>query len=81
MIFICFIYLHLKKIKEQVGPKCSLVNTHWYTIIFFKTQVINSEEAFIYEKRHSNEKNLKTKLIPLKALLKGVYDGWLYIGC
>ena len=58
MILICFVYLNPKKIKEQVGPKCGWVNTHWHAIILFKTQVTNSEEAFIYEKIHSNKKSL-----------------------
>ena len=35
-----------------------LIKTHWYTNILFKNQVTNSEEAFIYGKRHRIDKSL-----------------------
>ena len=55
-----FHILRLKKKKknEEVGSKWCWINVHWYTNIFSKYHVTNSEEIFIFKKRRRIYKSL-----------------------
>ena len=57
----CFIHLDSKKQRNRLaqnGAESILI-----AIPIFKNQVINSEEAFIYEKRHSIEKSFSNEIL------------------
>ena len=57
------LYTFIQRNKERGWP-----NTHWYTNILLKNDVINSEETFIYEERHSIDKSLFSEVSSSSSL-------------
>ena len=73
----CFIYLDSKKQRKRLAQNSAGSIPMGIPISYLKT-VANSEEAFIYEKRHSTDKSLFSE-VASPSFFRNPMDRRLYI--